>query len=75
MLTTKVRKKSLEKSCLGNAFHLCQEILCLTKLVIDAHASVQYHLGNVDAFQLADTLQYIFAHVGTTSTNSCGRSE
>jgi pre-mRNA-processing factor 8 len=25
---------------------------------------VQYRLGNVDAFQLADGLQYIFAHVG-----------
>jgi PROCN (NUC071) domain len=32
-------------------------------LVVDAH--IQYRLGNVDAFQLADTLQYIFAHVGT----------
>ena len=25
---------------------------------------LQYRLGNVDAFQLADGLQYIFAHVG-----------
>ena len=25
---------------------------------------VQYRLGNVDAFQLADGLQYTFAHVG-----------
>ena len=24
---------------------------------------VQYHPGNVDAFQLADALQYIFAHI------------
>lgn len=24
----------------------------------------QYRLGNADAFQLADALQYIFAHVG-----------
>jgi len=30
--------------------------------VVDSH--VQYRLGNVDAFQLADGLQYIFAHVG-----------
>jgi pre-mRNA-processing factor 8 len=46
----------------GNAFHLTREILRLTKLVVDAF--VQYRLGNVDAFQLADGLQYIFAHVG-----------
>jgi pre-mRNA-processing factor 8 len=57
-LTTKERKKSR----FGNAFHLTREILRLTKLVIDAH--VQYRLGNVDAFQLADGLQYTFAHVG-----------
>jgi len=57
-LTTKERKKSR----FGNAFHLSREILRLTKLVIDSH--VQYRLGNVDAFQLADGLQYIFAHVG-----------
>jgi len=57
-LTTKERKKSR----FGNAFHLCREILRLTKLVVDAN--VQFRLGNVDAFQLADGLQYIFAHVG-----------
>lgn len=57
-LTTKERKKSR----FGNAFHLTREILRLTKLVIDSH--VQYRLGNIDAFQLADGLQYIFAHVG-----------
>ncbi len=57
-LTTKERKKSR----FGNAFHLCREILRLTKLTVDSH--VQYRLGNVDAFQLADGLQYIFAHVG-----------
>ena len=45
-----------------SAFHLCREILRLTKLIIDSH--VQYRLNNVDAFQLADGLQYIFAHVG-----------
>ncbi|KAG1808408.1 NUC071 domain-containing protein [Suillus subaureus] len=54
--------KECKKSCFGNTFHLCCEILRLTKLVIDAH--VQFCLGNVDAFQLADTLQYIFAHIG-----------
>lgn len=57
-LTTKERKKSR----FGNAFHLTREILRLTKLVVDSF--VQYRLGNVDAFQLADGLQYIFAHVG-----------
>jgi len=57
-LTTKERKKSR----FGNAFHLTREILRLTKLVVDAH--VQYRLGNLDAFQLADGLQYTFCHVG-----------
>ncbi|KAI3379717.1 hypothetical protein SNEBB_004371 [Seison nebaliae] len=57
-LTTKERKKSR----FGNAFHLCREILRLTKLIVDSH--VKYRLGNTDAFQLADGLQYIFAHVG-----------
>jgi pre-mRNA-processing factor 8 len=57
-LTTKERKKSR----FGNAFHLMREILRLTKLIVDAH--VQYRLGNIDAFQLADGLQYIFSHVG-----------
>jgi pre-mRNA-processing factor 8 len=57
-LTTKERKKSR----FGNAFHLCREILRLTKLIVDSH--VQYRLGNVDAFQLADGLQFTFAHVG-----------
>ncbi|KAJ8927951.1 hypothetical protein NQ314_019584 [Rhamnusium bicolor] len=51
-LTTKERKN----------FSFMQEILRLTKLIIDSH--VQYRLNNVDAFQLADGLQYIFAHVG-----------
>lgn len=49
-------------SCCILAFHLCREILRLTKLIIDSH--VQYRLNNVDAFQLSDGLQYIFAHVG-----------
>jgi len=57
-LTTKERKKSR----FGNAFHLCREILRLTKLLVDSQ--VQYRLGNVDAFQLADGLQYTFSHVG-----------
>lgn len=57
-LTTKERKKSR----FGNAFHLIREILRLTKLIVDSH--VQYRLGNIDAFQLADGLQFTFAHVG-----------
>jgi pre-mRNA-processing factor 8 len=57
-LTTKERKKSR----FGNAFHLVREILRLTKLVVDAH--VQYRLSNIDAYQLADGLQYAFNHVG-----------
>ena len=47
-LTTKERKKSR----FGNAFHLCREILRLTKLVVDSH--VQYRLGNVDAYREPD---------------------
>ncbi|KAJ9460206.1 Pre-mRNA-processing-splicing factor 8A [Diplonema papillatum] len=57
-LTTKERKKSR----FGNAFHLCREIMRLVKLVVDT--TVQYRLGNTDAFQQADGLQYIFAHIG-----------
>ncbi|KAK6950509.1 Pre-mRNA-processing-splicing factor 8 [Daldinia eschscholtzii] len=57
-LTTKERKKSR----FGNAFHLMREILRLTKLIVDAQ--VQYRLGNIDAFQLADGILYVFNHVG-----------
>eukprot|EP00762_Andalucia_godoyi_P001187 ANDGO_02083.mRNA.1 Pre-mRNA-processing-splicing factor 8A len=57
-LSTKERKKSR----FGNAFHLMREILRLTKLIVDAH--VMFRLGHIDAFQLADGLQYIFCHVG-----------
>ncbi|KFY53738.1 hypothetical protein V496_07381 [Pseudogymnoascus sp. VKM F-4515 (FW-2607)] len=57
-LTTKERKKSR----FGNAFHLMREILRLTKLIVDAQ--VQYRLGNIDAFQLADGIMYAFNHVG-----------
>lgn len=57
-LTTKERKKSR----FGNAFHLVRELGRLTKLIVDSH--VQYRLGNVDAFQLADALQYCLNHVG-----------
>jgi pre-mRNA-processing factor 8 len=57
-LTTKERKKSR----FGNAFHLMREILRLTKLIVDTQ--VQYRLGNIDAFQLADGILYAFNHVG-----------
>lgn len=40
-----------KKSRFGNAFHLCREVLRLSKLVVDSH--VQYRLGNVDAFQVS----------------------
>ena len=63
-LTTKERKKSR----FGNAFHLCREVLRLTKLLVDAH--VQYRLGNVDAYQLADGLQYALSHVGQLTVSS-----
>ena len=32
------------------------------KLVVDCN--VQYRLGNIDAFQLGDGLQYLYAHIG-----------
>ena len=34
----------------------------MMKIVTDSH--VQYRLGNLDAFQLADGLHYIFGHLG-----------
>jgi len=57
-LTTKERKKSR----FGNSFHLCRQILRMMKMVVDCH--VQYRMGHVDAYQLADGLQYLFAHLG-----------
>ncbi|KAH3674624.1 hypothetical protein WICMUC_003170 [Wickerhamomyces mucosus] len=57
-LTTKERKKSR----FGNAFHLMREILKVVKLLVDAQ--VQFRLGNVDAFQLADGIYYILNHLG-----------
>ena len=50
MLMTKEWKKSRFR----NALNLCREILCLTKLIVDAHA--QFHVGNINAFQLAVAL-------------------
>ncbi|CAI4515271.1 BCE_3a_G0026200.mRNA.1.CDS.1 [Saccharomyces cerevisiae] len=57
-LTTKERKKSR----LGNSFHLMRELLKMMKLIVDTH--VQFRLGNVDAFQLADGIHYILNHIG-----------
>ena len=57
-LTTKERKKSR----FGNAFHLCRELLRMLKMIVDSH--VQYRLGVVDAYQLADGIHYVFSHVG-----------
>ena len=58
-LTTKERKKSR----FGNSFHLCREILKMTKLIVDCHC--QFRLGQIDAYVLADGLQTIFSHIGT----------
>lgn len=57
-LTTKERKKSR----FGHAFHLIREMLRVIKIVVDSH--VQYRLGEIDAYQLADGLHYIFNHLG-----------
>ncbi|CAA7056917.1 unnamed protein product [Microthlaspi erraticum] len=51
-----------------SGFHLCREILQLTKLVVDAH--VQFRLGRISAFQLADGLQYIFSNGGQLTGTS-----
>ena len=45
-----------KKSRFGNAFHLCREVLRLSKLVVDSH--VQYRLGNVDSFQVSNRAHY-----------------
>lgn len=63
-LTTKERKKSR----FGNAFHLCREILRLTKLVVDSH--VQYRLGNVDCFQVSDKTKYSVNHLYSSKHNT-----
>ena len=48
-LTTKERKKSR----FGNAFHLCREILRLTKLIVDSH--VQYVVFEREAREFQST--------------------
>ena len=57
-LSTKERKKSR----FGNAFHLIREILRMIKMLVDAH--IQFRLGNIDAYQLADGLYYAMNHMG-----------
>lgn len=57
-LSTKERKKSR----FGNAFHLIREILRMIKMIVDAH--IQFRLGNIDAYQLADGLYYAMNHMG-----------
>ena len=57
-LTTRERKHSR----FGHAFHLFREIMRITKMIVDAH--VQYRLNNLDAYQLADGIQYAISHVG-----------
>jgi hypothetical protein len=51
-LTTKERKKSR----FGNAFHLCREILRLTKLVVDANVQV---LSSLPQFVCTDSQQVL----------------
>lgn len=57
-LSTKERKKSR----FGNAFHMIRELLRIIKIVVDSH--VQFRLGNIDAYQLADGIYYILNHLG-----------
>lgn len=57
ILTTKERKKSR----LGSSFHLVRELLKLVKVIVDLH--VKHRLQQIDAYQLADALQYTLNHV------------
>ncbi|OVF08136.1 putative U4/U6-U5 snRNP complex subunit [Clavispora lusitaniae] len=57
-LSTKERKKSR----FGNAFHMIRELLRIIKIIVDSH--VQFRIGNIDAFQLADGIYYILNHLG-----------
>ena len=60
-LTTRERKRSR----FGPAFHLVRELLKVTKMLVDCH--VKHRLGEIDAYQLADAVHYIFTHVGKLS--------
>lgn len=57
-LNTKERRKSR----FGNGYHLLRELFKFTKLIVDCH--VQYRIGQIDAFVLADALMYVFSHAG-----------
>ncbi|OHT05186.1 Pre-mRNA-processing-splicing factor 8 [Tritrichomonas foetus] len=57
-LNTKERRKSR----FGNGFHLIREFLKFVKMMVDCQ--VKYRLGQIDAYELADALQYVFAHAG-----------
>lgn len=57
-LSTKERKKSR----FGHAFHLIREILRMIKMLVDAH--IQFRMGNIDSYQLADGLYYAMNHMG-----------
>nr|UXY88510.1 splicing factor Prp8 [Cryptomonas curvata] len=57
-LTTKERKKSR----FSNSFHFCREILRFVKMLVDIH--VQFRIGNINEYQLADGISYIFTHMG-----------
>lgn len=57
-----------KKSRFGNAFHLCREVLRLSKLVVDSH--VQYRLGNVDAFQVSCEMEIVQALLSQGSGKS-----
>lgn len=57
-LTTKERKRSR----FGHSFHMVRELLKIIKLVVDTH--VLFRLGQIDAYELADGIHYIFTHIG-----------
>jgi pre-mRNA-processing factor 8 len=58
ILTTKERKSSR----FGASFHIIREILSLLKIIVDAH--IRHRSGDIDSFQLADSVQTTFSHVG-----------
>ena len=45
--------------CQGVSRRICDVLECRVSL-----GCARYRLGNVDAYQLADGIQYTFAHVG-----------
>ena len=57
-----LRNSELSRLFLSAAF--AQYHACNDAAHFGLHCWAQFRLGNVDAFQLADGLQYTFAHVG-----------